>query len=456
MISQKDLRRKLRDARDSVETPDGMIWAVDEYQGVFLQRAKVYEQMTELMERQSDWTNEDREQWDKLDKRFDELTEKMAQVRRDAENIAGLDRLNGRMTAQPDNRAQVFRDSRGNMVRTKSWNESLHDDTSSRRDAATDISIERVLPAYLRNDYSGLNDAEQRALLGGTDDKGGLLLNTILGNQLYDLARPQSVVLRAGGQTLSMSESAMKLIRVTGDPTVHWRPELTAVNASVPTFDAVNLEPKTVACIVPISVELLEDASNMGTIIRQVIAARMGQAIDEAALKGAGVRDPLGLRNLGTLNAIGSVGTPTDYNHISNAVGDVMAANYPGSISDLAWVSHPRDDDVIDQLADSTGQPLQPTPRVSQVQRFSTTSIATNEGGGSNESYAVVGDFSQVIVAMRTNLQVRVTADGIASDGTTDLNATSQLARLFIAYMRLDVAVVRPTWLTLLTGITSS
>jgi len=45
--------------------------------------------------------------------------------------------------------------------------------------------------------------------------------------------------------------------------------------------------------------------------------------------------------------------------------------------------------------------------------------------------------------------------DGIANDGSSDINATSQLLRWIIAYVRADVAVLRPDHFTALTGVTA-
>ena len=68
----------------------------------------------------------------------------------------------------------------------------------------------------------------------------------------------------------------------------------------------------------------------------------------------------------------------------------------------------------------------------------------------------IVGDFTQVVLGMRTRgIQIRVSADGIANDGSSDINATSQLLRWIIAYVRADVAVLRPDHFTALTGVTA-
>ena len=124
---------------------------------------------------------------------------------------------------------------------------------------------------------------------------------------------------------------------------------------------------------------------------------------------------------------------------------------------DMAWISNPRDGATYDGLADTTGQPLRPTPWAADLRRFSTTSISTTEGGGGNESYMRVGDFRQCLVGMRTSgINLEVLREGTVTDASGDSwNATTQLLRHVRAYMRVDVALLRPTWFTVLSGVTA-
>ena len=77
-------------------------------------------------------------------------------------------------------------------------------------------------------------------------------------------------------------------------------------------------------------------------------------------------------------------------------------------------------------------------------------------GGGSNESSMIVGDFTQCVLGMRTNgVQIRVTSDGIANDGSSDIHATSQLLLWIVVYVRCDVGVLRPDRFTAMNGVTA-
>ncbi len=102
------------------------------------------------------------------------------------------------------------------------------------------------------------------------------------------------------------------------------------------------------------------------------------------------------------------MGTLTTYAKMSQAVGDILNANYPGDVGNLAWIMHPRDGEVLDQLTDQDDNPLQMTPWVKMLKQFHTTSLPTTDGGGGNESTMIVGDFSQVVIGIRKRITIRV------------------------------------------------
>ncbi len=292
---------------------------------------------------------------------------------------------------------------------------------------------------------------------GSTDAAGGYLLTPELSTRFVDLARANSVCLKAGTPTLNMESRDVRIAKLTADATSVWRAEAAAVQSSEVTFGAVTLSAQTLACAVPISIELIEDSSNVAQLVQQTIMRAMGQKLDAAILEGSGSgAEPTGILNTSGINTVATVGTPTNYAEMTTAVKDLLVDNYAGDNSGLAWIAHPRDFATYDGLADTTGQFLQPTQWVGDLQWFSTTELPTTDGGSSNESSMIVGDFSQVVLGMRTRgIQIRVSADGIANDGSSDINATSQLLRWIIAYVRADVAVLRPDHFTALTGVTA-
>lgn len=291
---------------------------------------------------------------------------------------------------------------------------------------------------------------------GGVDTNGGYLFTPQLGSYITDLARNASVCQRAGAQTVVMESPEMHMIRVASDPTTHWRPEGVAVPASGMTFDRVILKSHVLACIVPITLELLEDAANSAQLIEQVVASAIASEIDRACLCGSGAESvPRGIRYTTGVNEIATVGAPASYYQVSQGVRKILEANFQGPASGLAWIMSGREAGSYDMLVDLNGNPLQPTPWAADVQRYVTNTISTTEGVGADESYMVLGDFSQMLIGTHASgVQVRRLPAGTVTDGDgKSWNAVSQLLEHLVIHTRIDVAVMRPSWFTLLTGV---
>lgn len=418
-----------------------------------------------------------KQKWEGLNKQYDDVMAEMDGARTasrvdlvnhlqnspvpDSRGIGREDTPGGRLLAQRQQRQGMkFRDSQGKIIQAFAAGEPLMPEYLARqanREVA-DVDVGDVIHSMITGRPENIGRDAFNAAIGGVDADGGFTLEPTLSTRLIDLARDASVVMRAGGQTLPMDNGTMSLASITGDPSPQWRAEGVDTTASSMTFGRVTLRAKTLAAVVPVSLELLEDAQNIAQIVRNALVAAMGVELDRAALIGdAEGEEPTGIRNTAGIGTISSVGTPDDYSHITQAVGQVMQAKYNGDPSGLSMVAHPRDWQTYDGLVDTTGQPLMPTKWADAVQKLSTTAMPTDEGGGSDESVAFLGDFSQVVVGMRTGIRIRIATDGTATDtGGNTFNAGSGLMRHVIAYMRADVALLRPSFMTVLEGITSA
>ncbi|MCX7399966.1 MAG: phage major capsid protein [Planctomycetales bacterium] len=301
----------------------------------------------------------------------------------------------------------------------------------------------------------------QNAHVGSTDSAGGYILNPGLSEMVIDLARSASVCMRAGAITIPMTTSELAIAGISADATSYWRAESVAVNSSQLTFNRINLKARTLACIVPVSIEMLEDAANAPAIIEAALTAAMSQKLDAAGLYGSGAgAEPLGIKYASGTNSVTSVGTPTasasTYAKVLTGVKNILDANFPGQTSELSWVQNPRDMTNWQGLADSTYQPLAAPPMVAAMKQFSTTALPKTEGAGA-ESSSIIGDFRQLAFGMRTSgVVIRVLDAGTVSDGTDDFNAVSQLGKFIVAHLRADVALLRPAWFSVLSGITSA
>lgn len=357
-----------------------------------------------------------------------------------------------------------FRDTNGREYRALLPHESIVESSRSDdedEDADNDSPESRMnvgdcLRALVTGQFDSLNDAERRGLLSSTDSGGGFLLNPTLSMNVLDLARSASVCVKAGAQTLPMKTSELNLARLDTDPTAHWRAEGVGVTATSVAFGRIALRPKTLAAIIPVPIELMEDAENMGAILQDALRAAMGLQLDQAALVGMGTgAQPKGVRHHDGINTRTVGGALAVHDRFSQAVGDIMTANFPGEAGELSWIMHPRDETVMDLWKDGEGQPAQLTPWLAKLKRLRTTSLPTTEGAGGNESVSIIGHFRQMLFGTRTTgVVIRVLDSGTVTDSAGDTHvAESELKRLIVAYMRADVALLHPSWFTLIDQI---
>jgi HK97 family phage major capsid protein len=132
----------------------------------------------------------------------------------------------------------------------------------------------------------------------------------------------------------------------------------------------------------------------------------------------------------------------TNWTQPLNAVQALETAN-AGTVS--AMVMAPRSARAIYGFVDSTGQPLMPPPRVANVPVLVSTSVPVNEtqGTSNNASSIFMGDFAEVLIGLRTSLQIQVLQERFAEVGQIG----------FIAWMRADVALARPGAIARIAGI---
>jgi HK97 family phage major capsid protein len=310
------------------------------------------------------------------------------------------------------------------------------------------------LGGFLRALYSGAGTELERRVLGEASvGTGGAFVPSPLSAEVIDLLRARSVAFAAGCRTIPMTAQTLRFARVTADPVGGWRAENSAIAVSDPTFDNVTLTAKSWALIVKVSRELLEDAVNLDTQLRDTFARVAALALDVAILYGSGTSNqPTGIANTSGIQVV-SMGTNGAnfgtyggsggiYSAILDATLALDAAN-AGVLS--AMILAPRTARSINGFIDGMGQPMQMPARIANVPKLVTTSMGVTETQGTSSiaSSILLGDFSEVFVGMRTQLQVSVLNERFADTGQVG----------FVLWMRADVQVARPAALARIQGI---
>ena len=311
-----------------------------------------------------------------------------------------------------------------------------------------ELSLGRMVRGFVTGDWSRA-EAERRSVMEiGDTTLGGHLVPTPLSARIIDLARNKSVVMRAGALTVPMAASTLKLAKITQDVTGYWRAENAAITESNMAFDGVTLTAKALAALVRVSVELVEDAANVGQLIESSIAAALALELDRVCLLGSGTgAEPEGLFTYDNVQEI-SMGTDgaaiTDYSKFSNAIQKIYEVNAtPGAI-----VFAPRTWGTLDLLADTTGQPLQAPASYTSVPKIVSNQIPINQtqGGASNASCAFTGEWANMLVGMRTQLVIEASR-------VADSDTFSKMQVLIRGYLRADMQLARADHFTRIKGI---
>lgn len=295
---------------------------------------------------------------------------------------------------------------------------------------------------FLKATISGPStDAERRALAEGTDSAGGYTVPTSLSAQLIDALRAASVVVQAGARTVPLDTNSVAVAKLLTDPVPTWRAENGAVNESDPTFSQVVFEPKSLAVMTKISLELMQDSVNIATELPRILAAALALELDRVALLGTGsAPEPRGIANVSGIGTTALGGAFANYAPLLTARTGILTRNggMPGAV-----IMNPRDEGALSGWTDSTGQPLNQPRALDGMKFLTTTSIPTNGGTGTDESTMFVGDFTKLLIGMRQDIRIEILRE----------RYMDSMQYALVAHMRADVAVEHAAAFHTITGV---
>lgn len=305
------------------------------------------------------------------------------------------------------------------------------------------LDFDRIARGLALGDWTGA-DAERRVMAESPTSAGGFLVPSTVVGQLVDLARPKSACLAAGARLLPMETPTVTIPKWLSDPTAAWRDENEEIIASTPTVGPVELTARSLAALVIVSRELLEDSVvPLGGQLAAAFAARFAQEIDRVALRGSGVApEPAGILHSGaTVAAVpGAPMTP-----IWPQLRGAMLALESADETPNAAVAHPRTWAQLDNQWTDHGTLIEPPASVAALPKFSTTQIPTDLTVGTSTSCTelYVGDFTQLVIGVRTQLLIQPLVERYSSFGQVG----------FVCHWRGDIAVTRAAAFHVSTGL---
>ncbi|MCG2796634.1 MAG: phage major capsid protein [Actinomycetia bacterium] len=254
--------------------------------------------------------------------------------------------------------------------------------------------------------------------------------------QLIDLSRAKSRVIEAGARRLIFDTKSTVIPKTLTDPVVRWKPELAAITPSDPTFGPLTLTAKTCAVLSYASVELLED-SEAGSAIADTLAASLALEMDRVCLLGsAAAGEPVGIINTADVQKIAGVGVVANYNDFSMAAQMIQEVNGQAG----AVILNPALYGCLDRLTDGDHNPLSKPSSCEALKWLQTSQVPVDL-----TTFAVVGDFSKLVLGIRTSMRLETSREATGAFDTLGIAVR--------AYIRMDVAVTVPEHFTVLEDV---
>ncbi len=269
------------------------------------------------------------------------------------------------------------------------------------------FSLTRAVQGYL-NHWEGWDkafpekemvaDYRQKTMNAGVSSTGGFLIAPTWMSDVIELLRPHTVALQLGMRTLpNLTGGPVQFAKLSGGATAYWVAEGKKATKSQASMGMLNLTPRPLVTVVPISEDLMESAPNASGIVEEDMALATAEAIDRGVMIGGGGEgSPLGIVNapgIGVTDFSGfAVPTATDYSasNTLQIVTDLMddmifqlaSRNaYKGS---LGFALNPLALQILRKVKDHSGRPLLFNPMDSSPNANGSAGLGNSQLWGHN------------------------------------------------------------------------
>lgn len=281
------------------------------------------------------------------------------------------------------------------------------------------LSAKQSYADLIGNESEGftIGDYVRDAIVGSSKAASGpaLVPSGILG-QVVDAVRRKTVIVEAGAGTI-MIEGPTSLARLTQDPTVYQHTEgVEDIIESDVLAEPVTLNPKLLACLIPLSVEVVADSTNLDAVLNTALAGAFAAKLDALCIAKllADTRIPKSA----------AAHDPANWLKMVEAIAAAMALDQG---MPLSHISSPADFMARVAQLDTNGCWLGKPPALAEMRELFTTGLTSGTG--------LFGDFAAgFAVALRSELRVEVVRH--QKPGSAE--------HLLVAHMRADGVTLQP------------
>jgi HK97 family phage major capsid protein len=308
---------------------------------------------------------------------------------------------------------------------------------------------------------SGNDNYERRALAEGSVSTGGAVVPIDLYSDIIDIVRNSARVFQAGATIVPLEHYVTNVAKLTADPSPSWRAEGSSISSAASTFARLSFTTQTLAVVVVASRELLEDVPSLGDEIMREMALEFALGLDLACLYGAGhgSNAPYGVKDsswsvpqtsMGTNGAAPSTLSPNSWMLLVNSAYRLVEANERGL---SGAIMAPRTELELVSAASTINTFVEPPSRLATIGRYGTAPLevySTNQvpvdltqGSASTASDMFTGDWSQLLVGIRSEMKIDTLTEAYAGTGQIG----------FLGWLRADTVVARSSAFDITVGI---
>jgi len=281
------------------------------------------------------------------------------------------------------------------------------------------------------------NKALVKALNESTLAEGGALVPTEYVSEVIELLRGRAVVRSLGAVSLPMNSGSLTMPKLTGGATASYIGEGQNILKTQPTTGQLQLSAKKLAALVPISNDLLRDASpNADAIVRDDLVSAMALREDLAFIRDDGTQNkPKGMRYWAPAANVVARTQDSGANTLATVTADLAAMvnrleNANVRFIRPGWIMTPRTKWYLWSLLNSNGNPVF-REEITQGRLLTfpfrtTTQIPNNLGGSGDESELYLADFADMIIGENTELIIDVSTEAAYHDGSNVVAAFSR------------------------------
>ena len=304
------------------------------------------------------------------------------------------------------------------------------------------LNLGKYLKGAITGDWTGakMEMNEFKALSTATTQ---VLIPQVLSSQVIDMARNISVLFQSGVPMIPMETNNLTISRVKQDPAFAFKPEGEETQESDMEFEGVELKTKTAYGLMSITIEAMNSSANLETVVAQAMAESLARLIDYKLLFGAGADadEPQGILTYSTINEQPAGDSLENYEPFVRAIGKIRQSNGEPT----AWVLNATTDEHLNLLTDANGNPLIIPPVLNGLERLVSNQLPADGGTDGDESVSMIYNPEAILIGLQLPLSVEVSREA--------LDAWKKGLVYLRVYAMVDVALLRPKWVTKISGI---